>query len=127
MSWQDLANGTFEILAGVAVLNHCRVLYKDKLVRGASALSTAFFFAWGVWNLYYYPHLDQWFSFVGGLLIVTANCLWLGLMVYYKRHPGGRRDKFAGEHGGRSYPWKPGDAVLRVPDDFPTGGKAGPP
>jgi hypothetical protein len=36
-----------------------------------------------VWNLYYYPHLDQWWSFAGGLVIVAANVLWIGLMVYY--------------------------------------------
>ena len=81
----DLANGTFEALAGLMVLNHCRVLYRDKLVRGVSASSTAFFFSWGLWNLFYYPQLDQWWSFFGGLVIVMANCLWLTLMVYYIR------------------------------------------
>ena len=85
MGWPDIVNGTFEALAGLMVLNHCRVLYRDKLVRGVSAVSTAFFFAWGLWNLFYYPHLSQWWSFVGGLVIVAANCLWLGLMVYYIR------------------------------------------
>src|SRR6185436_15953847 len=24
----------------------------------------------GFWNLFYYPHLDQWLSFAGGVLIV---------------------------------------------------------
>lgn len=85
MTWQDIANGLFELLAGVSVLNHCRVLYKDKLVRGASVLSTGFFFLWGIWNLYYYPHLGQWASFTGGLLIVSANFLWVGMMIYYVR------------------------------------------
>lgn len=85
MMWPDFINGTFEALAGLMILNHCRVLYRDKLVRGVSAVSTAFFFAWGVWNLFYYPHLGQWWSFAGGLVIVAANCLWLGMMIYYKR------------------------------------------
>lgn len=85
-SWQDAANGAFELLSGVMVLLHCRQLHKDKEVRGASWVATAFFFAWGVWNLYYYPHLNQWLSFIGGLGIVVANCLWLGMMLHYIRH-----------------------------------------
>ena len=80
----DLINGIFELLGGAFILNHCRVLYQDKLVKGVSALSTTFFTAWGVWNLYYYPHLDQWWSFAGGLVIVAANALWIGLMIYYQ-------------------------------------------
>lgn len=80
----DFFNGLFEALGGAFILNHCRVLYQDKLVKGVSVLSTTFFTAWGVWNLYYYPHLDQWWSFGGGLVIVAANALWISLMVYYK-------------------------------------------
>lgn len=62
-----------------------RQLYKDKQVRGISVLTTVFFTSWGVWNLYYYPHLDQWLSFAGGLVIVTANVAWVSQMFYYNR------------------------------------------
>lgn len=85
MSAPDLINGAFEALGGFAILGHCWRLYKDKQVRGASWFATVFFTAWGVWNLYYYPHLDQWLSFTGGLFIVAANTLWVGLMLYYIR------------------------------------------
>lgn len=85
MTWQDAVNGMYELLAGVAVLMHCIRLYKDKQVRGASWIATAFFSSWGLWNLYYYPHLGQWLSFAGGIAIVAANCLWLGMMAYYIR------------------------------------------
>jgi hypothetical protein len=83
----DFVNGLFEMLGGAFILNHCRVLYRDKMVRGVSIISTSFFFAWGVWNLYYYPHLDQWWSFAGGLVIVLGNCLWVGMMLYYSARP----------------------------------------
>lgn len=83
MSWQDAVNGAFESLAGFAVLLHCLRLYKDKMVKGVSILATTFFFTWGVWNMYYYPHLDQWMSFFGGLFIVTANCAWIVMLIYY--------------------------------------------
>lgn len=83
MNLPDLINGAFEVFGGLFILNHCRVLFKDKLVKGVSVLSTSFFFLWGLWNLFYYPHLDQWLSFLGGLVIVSANCLWVGMMIYY--------------------------------------------
>lgn len=85
MTWQDLINATFEFGGGLAIFDHCRTLYRDKQVRGASWIATAFMTLWGWWNLYYYPHLEQWISFFGGITIVTANTLWISLMVYYIR------------------------------------------
>ena len=80
---QDIINACFELLAGFFVLDHCRVLIKDKKVRGVSLLAIFFFFAWGIWNLYYYPFLNQWASFVGGVSITTANLIYICLLVYY--------------------------------------------
>ncbi len=85
MNIPDFINGLFEATAGFAVLNHCRQVLKDKDVKGVSIASTIFFTSWGFWNLYYYPHLDQWFSFTGGLFIVASNTLWVVLMIYYKK------------------------------------------
>ena len=85
MTWQDLINGLFELFGGVMIFLNCRALYRDKIVRGVNVGVTVFFTTWGIWNLYYYPHLDQWMSFVGGLLIVTANTLWIGMSWYYHK------------------------------------------
>lgn len=79
----DLINGIFELCGCLFILNHCRVLYRQKMVRGVSLVSTIFFAAWGFWNLFYYPHLGQWISFAGGIGIVAANTLWIALMIYY--------------------------------------------
>lgn len=81
----DIVNGMFELLAAVFIMNHCRVLYAHKEVRGVSLISTAFFTSWGLWNLFYYPGLGQTWSFVGGLFVVTANAVWLWMMYYYSR------------------------------------------
>ncbi len=81
----DQINGLFELVGALFILNHCRVLYKDKQVRGVSILSTAFFFLWGVWNVFYYPHLDQRYSFYAGLCITAANTLWIVMLVHYSR------------------------------------------
>lgn len=83
MSWQDLVNGTFEVLGAPFIILSIINLYKSKLVRGVSWWHPAFFATWGFWNLYYYPHLEQWLSFFGGILIVTATTVWWAMMIYY--------------------------------------------
>lgn len=81
---KDVINGGFELFAGFFVLNHCRVLYLHKVTRGVSLASVCFFTLWGLWNLYYYPALNQPLSFYGGLFVVAANALYVGMMVSYR-------------------------------------------
>lgn len=76
-------NAIFEFGGGLAILNHCRVAYRDKAVHGVSIVSVLFFTAWGLWNMYYYPSLGQWASFIGGCFISAANALWVGLLIRY--------------------------------------------
>ena len=85
MTLADFVNGIFELGGGILLIQNCRTLYRDKIVKGVSVPVTAFFAAWGVWNLYYYPSLDQWASFAGGLVIVSANIVWVVMAVYYAR------------------------------------------
>lgn len=83
----DAINGTIEAFAGLFALNHCRVLYAHKETRGVSLVSAMFFTLWGFWNLYYYPHLNQPISYYGGLFVVVANIIYVGMMVVYRhRH-----------------------------------------
>ena len=82
--WRDAVNGSFEALSGLMVLNHCRVLYAEKVVRGVSVASTFFFVVWGLWNVFYYPSLAQSMSFYGGLVVVASNALYVGMMLYYR-------------------------------------------
>lgn len=86
----DQINGLFEFVGSIFILNHCRVLYTEKKVAGISVLSVVFFTTWGVWNMFYYPHLDQWWSFWGGLAICLSNFYYVALLVYYKKYPGGK-------------------------------------
>jgi ABC-type transport system involved in cytochrome c biogenesis permease subunit len=81
----DFVNGGFELLAGFFVLDHCRMLYAHKQVRGVSMPAVCFFTLWGMWNLYYYPALHQPMSFYGGLFVVVANGLYVGMMMSYRR------------------------------------------
>lgn len=79
----DIINALFELFGGFFILNHCRVLWRDKEVKGVSIISTIFFTLWGLWNLYFYPSLGQWWSFVGGIMIVIANFIWVGLLIKF--------------------------------------------
>lgn len=83
MALPDIINGMFEFAGGFFLLTNVWKIYKDKVLKGYHWVSTAFFSAWGLWNLFYYPHLGQWFSFAGGLFIVSVNLFWLGQIWYY--------------------------------------------
>ena len=88
MTIPDLINGSFEAFGGVLLcMNIVRIL-KDKKVSGVSLVPVSFFTLWGCWNLFYYPHLNQWASFMGGILVVLANTTWVLLAIYYKRRAG---------------------------------------
>ena len=83
MSWPDLVNGMFEMTGGLLICLSIRRLHVDRVVRGVSAWPVAFFAAWGLWNLFYYPILGQWFSLAGGVLITVANVAWIAQMLYH--------------------------------------------
>jgi hypothetical protein len=85
MSFNDIANGTFEMLGGLFILFSIMKLHGDKQVKGVSYIYLTFFTIWGYWNLYYYPSLGQWWSFVGGVSVVAMNTVWLGQILYYTR------------------------------------------
>lgn len=86
MSWPDMVNAGFEAGAGLAVLAHCARLYQHKEARGLSIPAVIFFTGWGVWNMYYYPHLGQFWSLAGGIFVTLANAIYLALLVAYSRH-----------------------------------------
>jgi len=79
----DIVNAGFELLASLFILNHCRVLYQDKQVRGVSVLSSLFFTLWGLWNLYFYPAVNQSYSFYAGICVVVANAIYVAMLHYY--------------------------------------------
>jgi hypothetical protein len=81
----DIINGIFEQIGGILIFRNCWMLYKEKRVMGVSIFTTAFFTAWGCWNLYYYPSLNQWASFIGGLSIAVGNGLWVIMAMYYAK------------------------------------------
>jgi hypothetical protein len=80
---QDLINGFFEFSGAIFILLSIIKLYKDKMVHGVQWLTILYFFSWGLWNLYYYPHLGQTISFCGGIAITICNFIWFSQILYY--------------------------------------------
>jgi uncharacterized membrane protein YfcA len=84
MQIPDLINGLFEVIGGIMIWLNVLALMKDKEVKGVNWATTAFFTSWGYWNLWYYPSLNQWMSFVGGLAVVSGNTAWVYLYLKYR-------------------------------------------
>lgn len=80
----DIINGTFELIGAVVCWKNALVLYKEKVIKGVYWPATAFFSLWGIWNLIYYPSLNQWVSFLGGITLVGGNITWVILALKYK-------------------------------------------
>lgn len=59
-----------------------RALWRDKEIKGVHPGPSIFFLCWGIWNLIYYPSLDQYLSFWAGVFLTSTNLLWLGLLVH---------------------------------------------
>jgi len=94
----DLINGLFELCGAAFIALHIRQIRRDKKVAGVSIPAIIFFTSWGFWNLFYYPHLEQWLSFTGGLAIVVTNMVWVGYLLYYSRNPQGETEMYFDEY-----------------------------
>lgn len=81
----DLLNGCFELFGIAFIILSIMKATKNKSSAGVNWIHPAFFTAWGLWNLFYYPYLNQWLSFVGGIGIFVTNMVWVALLIKYRR------------------------------------------
>ena len=79
----DAINGFYEVCGALVVWLSVIQIRKNKVVKGYNPMVTWFFATWGLWNLYYYYHLDQPISWYGGMALFVVNCIWLGHLYYY--------------------------------------------
>lgn len=84
-NWPDAVNGALELCGALMLAGNIAAVRRDKQLKGVHWAPTAFFTMWSLWNLYFYPSLDQWLSFAGGLAMVTVNTLWLLHVWFYWR------------------------------------------
>ena len=83
MNIQDTINATFELFGGIAIWFNIFQILEDKHVAGVSWVAVAFFMFWGIWNIYYYKHLNQIRSWLAGCFITFSNFVWFCLILYY--------------------------------------------
>lgn len=81
----DQINGAIEFVGSLFTWQNTIRVIGDKGYAGVYLPAIVFFMSWGAWNLYYYPHLGQWWSFAGGCALVLANVVWVGAMLRYGR------------------------------------------
>ena len=80
----DTVNGTFEIIGGIATWGNVRRIMRDKKVEGVDWRATFFFTLWGFWNTILYTKLHLVWSFIGGLVIASANLTWVIFALKYR-------------------------------------------
>lgn len=80
----DTVNGTFEIIGGIATWGNVRRIVRDKKVQGVDWRATFFFTLWGFWNTILYTKLHLLWSFIGGLVIASANLTWVIFALKYR-------------------------------------------
>lgn len=93
----DLINGLFQVVGAIIQWGNVVRIRKHQSVKGFDPKSIAFFSIYGVWCLYFFQGLDQWLSFIGGVMIVAVNLLWLAHVFYYWRKSR-RRQKLIEKH-----------------------------
>ncbi len=79
----DITMGLIQVISAGFLSKSVWMLYQAKIVRGVSAVTVAFWVAWGLWDLYYFPSLNQWWAFSGGVIVTLMNALYVGLIVRY--------------------------------------------
>lgn len=81
----DIINALFEAAASIFVWFNVMALRRDRVVKGVHWTPIAVFAVWGYWNMYYYPHLDQWWSFFAGIGVAVANTVWILLLLKIRK------------------------------------------
>lgn len=88
MQLPDLLNGLFEAFGAWSVWANVARLKKDRDVKGVVWQFTIVWWLWGLYNLFYYPWLHQWFSFCAGCVLVVGNGVWLWIWIKIRRERG---------------------------------------
>ena len=79
--WPDLINASIELGGAYFTWRNYLELRQARELRGVSWPTMAFFTAWGIWNLVYYPAIGQWASFAAGIVLAAGNLAWVMLAV----------------------------------------------
>ena len=79
----DQINAIAEVIACIVLLPSIMTAWRMKVVQGVHWLTPAFFWSYGIWNLFYYHSLEQYWSGLAAILLVAQNTIWLLMVVLY--------------------------------------------
>lgn len=79
----DQINAAFEFAGALLTFRSAWLVARDGGYAGVSPGVIAFFFSWGLWNLYFYPSVNSLWSFHAGLVLVAANLSWIMMMLWF--------------------------------------------
>jgi hypothetical protein len=81
----DITQAFWEFGSACFQLLNVRAIRASKGISGVHWIPTAFFGAWGVYNLWFYTVLNLPLAYWAGLFITLVNGVWLGHVAYYTR------------------------------------------
>lgn len=73
----DRINGAFEAYGAWGAWANFARLRRDKEVKGIVWQFVLGYQLWGVWNIWYYYGLEQWFSWDAGIVLCAGNTAWV--------------------------------------------------
>ena len=80
----DIINSGFQFFACFFIWFSIASVFKNKSSLGVSKWHIGYFFAYGVFMIFYYLSLDQYFSLVTNVLVVISNAIYLGGVIKYE-------------------------------------------
>ena len=83
MTTPDAINGAVEFAGSLAAWANVVTLYRDRGYAGISVCVMGLFAARSLWRGWFYLHLHQPMSTLGGCSNACAYCVFVGLMVYF--------------------------------------------
>ena len=81
----DIVNAMFQLGSAAMIWLNVVKIHKDKRVHGVVWYTFVFYATLGVWNIFFYHHLQQWWSIVAGSVVIFGNIAWCVLAVKYSR------------------------------------------
>jgi hypothetical protein len=87
----DQANACLEMGGAFLRTLDCIKLFQDKRFSGGHLGTALYFLGWGVFNVFFYPSLNQVWSFWAAIALMAMNGLWFVMAVHYNYFHDGRR------------------------------------
>lgn len=79
----DITNSLFELVGTIFSWMNVWYIFKDREIKGVYWPSSFYMVSYGVWSLYYYIHLFQWYSLSIAIFHVLANTIWLIFALFF--------------------------------------------